>query len=127
MRADKWLWATRFFKTRSQAAHDCAAHKVKRAGDPIKASTSLKIGDRLEIPSLDGTHKRSIEIAELIDKRVKASLAAAAFIDHTPPEVLADAERRRIANREARANRKLGDQGRLTKKKRRDWEDNSFF
>ena len=121
MRADKWLWATRFYKTRSQAAHDCAAHKVKRRGDTIKASTALKEGDQLEVPALDGSHKRSIEV-ELIEKRVKASLASSAFIDHTPPEVLAEAENRRLAKRENRASRKLGDQGRLTKKKRRLWE-----
>jgi len=123
MRADKWLWATRFYKTRSKAAHDCAAHKVKRRGETIKASTSLKEGDRLEVPSLDGSHKRSVEVVELIEKRVKATLASSAFIDHTPPEILAEAETRLLANRENRALRKLGDQGRLTKKKRRLWEE----
>jgi ribosome-associated heat shock protein Hsp15 len=125
MRADKWLWATRFYKTRSNAAHDCAAHTIKRAGKPIKASTALKISDLLEIPSLDGTHKRSIEVLVLIEKRVKASLASAAFIDHTPAEILAEAEVRRLANKENRVGRKLGDQGRLTKKKRRLWEQNN--
>ncbi|MEZ7920374.1 MAG: hypothetical protein QMC24_08610 [Akkermansiaceae bacterium] len=127
MRADKWLWATRFYKTRNNAAHDCAARKIKRAGNPIKASTALKIGDHLVVPSLDGTHKRSIEIVVLIEKRVKASLASSAFIDHTPAEILAEAEVRRLANKENRDNRKLGDQGRLTKKKRRDWQDRDSF
>jgi len=127
MRADKWLWATRFYKTRNNAAHDCAARKIKRAGNPIKASAALKIGDHLVVPSLDGTHKRSIEIVVLIEKRVKASLASSAFIDHTPAEILAEAEVRRLANKENRDNRKLGDQGRLTKKKRRDWQDRDSF
>ena len=91
-------------------------------GKPIKASTALKIGDHLEVPSLDGTHKRTIEVVVLIEKRVKASLASSAFIDHTPAEVLAEAEVRRLANKENRVGRKLGDQGRLTKKKRRLWD-----
>lgn len=131
MRCDKWLWATRCYKTRTQAAHDCAAGKIKRDGKNLKASTALKIGDQLEVPSLDGTHKRTIEVVQLIEKRVKASLAAAAIIDHTPAAILAEAETRRLANREAREHRKLGDQGRLTKKKRRDWDktggDTQFF
>lgn len=131
MRTDKWLWATRLYKTRTQAAHDCAAGKVKRAGKNLKASTALKVGDQLEVPALDGTHKRTIEIVQLIEKRVKGTLAAAAIIDHTPAEILAEAETRRIFNRQARENRKLGDQGRLTKKKRREWDksddDRQFF
>ena len=127
MRTDKWLWATRFYKTRSRAAHDCAAGKVKRAGKNLKASTALKIGDQLEIPSHDGSHKRSIEIVELIEKRVKATLAASTFIDHTPAAIIAEAETRRLVHQENRAARKAGDQGRLTKKKRRDWEDSGFF
>ncbi|MDB4317077.1 hypothetical protein N9911_02305, partial [Akkermansiaceae bacterium] len=65
----------------------------------------------------------SVEVVELIEKRVKAALASSAFIDHTPAKVLAEAETRRLANRENRAFRKLGDQGRLTKKKRRLWEE----
>lgn len=127
MRTDKWLWAVRLYKTRSLAAHDCAAGKVKRDGKNLKASTALKIGDLLEVPSHDGYHKRTIEIVALLEKRVKGILAAEAIIDHTPAEILAEAERRRLAHRENRAIRKTGDQGRLTKKNRRNWEENRYF
>ncbi|MGC6427137.1 MAG: RNA-binding S4 domain-containing protein [Akkermansiaceae bacterium] len=127
MRTDKWLWAVRLYKTRSLAAHDCAAGKVKRGGKNLKASTALKIGDLLEVPSHDGSYKRTVEIVALLEKRVKGSLAAEAVIDHTPAEVLAQAEERRLAHRENRTRRKEGDQGRLTKKNRRNWEKNRYF
>ncbi len=129
MRVDKWLWSVRLYKTRSQASHDCSAGKVKRDGKTLKPSAALKIGDTLEVPSPDNTYKRSIEIVQLIEKRVGAPLAREAYLDHTPAEILAEAERRRLANKENRQRRQEGDQGRLTKRKRRQWEEGggSFF
>lgn len=129
MRIDKWLWAVRLYKTRSRAAHDCSAGKVKREGKNLKPSAALKPGDQLEVPTPDNTYKRTIEVVELLEKRVSAPLAQAAYRDHTPPEILAEAENRRIANKENRRNRREGDQGRLTKQKRRRWEKDggSFF
>jgi ribosome-associated heat shock protein Hsp15 len=129
MRVDKWLWAVRLSKTRSKASHDCSAGKIKRDGNNLKPSTSLKIGDTLEIPSPDNTYKRTVEIVQVIEKRVSAPLAQAAYLDHTPAEVLAEAEKRRLALKENRQLRKEGDQGRLTKRKRRQWEEGegNFF
>ncbi len=127
MRVDKYLWAIRLFKTRSLAAKECTAGKVKRDGKNLKPSTSLKIGDRIEVPATDGSHKREIEVVELLEKRVAAPLARAAYIDHTSAEVLAEAERRRLEKKEARQIRQEGDQGRLTKKKRRLWEGRQSY
>ena len=129
MRVDKWLWSVRLYKTRSQASHDCSAGKVKRNGRTLKPSAALKIGETLEIPSPDNTYKRSIEVVQLIEKRVGAPLAREAYLDHTPGDILAEADRRRIANKENRPRRREGDQGRLTKRKRRQWEEGggSFF
>jgi len=123
MRVDKWLWSVRLYKTRSQASHDCSAGKAKRAGKALKSSASLKIGDTLEVPSPDGTYKRTIEVLQLISKRVSAPLAREAYQDNTPGEILAEAERRRLARKENRQQRREGDQGRLTKRKRRQWEE----
>lgn len=129
MRVDKWLWSVRLYKTRSQASHDCSAGKVKREGKTLKPSTSLKPGDTLEVPAPDNSYKRTIEIVQLLEKRVGAPLAREAYHDHTPAEILAEAERRRLANKENRQRRKEGDQGRLTKRKRRQWEEGggNFF
>ena len=49
LRIDKWLWAARFFKTRSLAALAVSRHKVKWNGDHAKASREVKAGDELEI------------------------------------------------------------------------------
>jgi ribosome-associated heat shock protein Hsp15 len=127
MRVDKWLWSVRLYKTRSQASHDCSAGKVKRNSKPLKPSASLKIGDILDVPSPDNTYKRDIEVVQLIEKRVGAPLAREAYLDHTPAEILVEAERRRLANKENRQSRKEGDQGRLTKRKRRQWEEGGSF
>ena len=129
MRVDKWLWAVRLYKTRSQASHDCSVGKVKRAGKNLKASTALKIGDTLEVSSPDNTYKRRIEVLQLLEKRVGAPLAREAYLDQTPAEILAEAEKRRLAEKAHRQSRKEGDQGRLTKRKRRQWEDHEgkFF
>lgn len=123
MRVDKWLWSVRLYKTRSQASHDCSAGKIKRAGKNLKPSASLKIGDTLEVPSPDNTYKRTVEVVQLLEKRVGAPLAREAYLDKTPAEILAEAERRRLAQKESRQFRKEGDQGRLTKRKRRQWEE----
>ena len=49
MRIDKWLWAARFFKTRSLASTAIASHKIKCNGDHVKPARELKVGDELEI------------------------------------------------------------------------------
>ena len=106
MRVDKWLWSVRLYKTRSQASHDCSAGKIKRAGKALKPSAALKVGDTIEVPSPDGTYKSIIEVIQLIEKRVGAPLAREAYNDNTPAEILAEAERRRLANKENREQRR---------------------
>ena len=56
MRLDKWLWAARFFKTRSQAAEAAEGGKVKLNGAFAKPARELKPGDRL--PSERGNEPR---------------------------------------------------------------------
>ena len=47
MRIDKWLWAARFFKTRSLAQQAVGSGRVKRNGDRVKAALAVKVGDSL--------------------------------------------------------------------------------
>lgn len=119
LRADKWLWATRFFKTRSQASKACEGGKVKRDGDSIKPSTVLKPGDILTIPAHEANYQKRVKVLQIIEKRVSAAIAREAYEDHTDETLRSEA---REAARVERIMRQEGDQGRLTKKRRRDWE-----
>lgn len=110
-RADKWLWATRFFKTRSLAAKTCDLGKVERAGHLVKPATGLKIGDVMEIPFPDGPGVRTIRVKSLIELRVGAPLAQACYEELTDPAI-------HEANRTALQERRDAG-GRPTKKERR--------
>ncbi|MEM9080216.1 MAG: S4 domain-containing protein [Verrucomicrobiota bacterium] len=126
-RLDKWLWAVRIYKTRSQATAACQAGKIKRQNKSLKPSATLQIGDHLDVTTPDNSHVRHLEVLQLLHKRVSASLAREAFADHTSQDILdAVAEKRKI-QREDRLFRQDGDQGRMTKKKRRDWDKHLPF
>ena len=49
LRIDKWLWAARFYKTRSLAAEDIGKHRVQVNGDIAKASREVKAGDTVAV------------------------------------------------------------------------------
>ena len=48
-RLDKWLWAARFFKTRSLACEEIDKGRVQVNGAPAKASREVRVGDTIEI------------------------------------------------------------------------------
>jgi ribosome-associated heat shock protein Hsp15 len=110
VRIDKWLWAARMFKTRSAASTACTAGHVKVAGDSVKASKTVKAGDRIEVVTPGGA--RALEVVALGDRRGPAAFALTLYIDHTPPAPPKE-ERPFEAIREAGA-------GRPTKKEHRD-------
>ncbi|MEO5914195.1 MAG: RNA-binding S4 domain-containing protein [Luteolibacter sp.] len=122
-RADKWLWATRFFKTRGLAAEACANGKVKRNGHPMKSASPVQPGDLLEIPFIEGPGFRLISVKAVIEKRVGAPEAQACYGDLTKPEVYDALKLWLAAKREAT-------KGRPTKRDRREidkihgfWDD----
>lgn len=87
VRADKWLWATRFFKTRGLAGKVCALGKVTRAGHAVKASSLIRPRDTLEIPFPEGPGRRTIFVKELITQRVSAPQAQACYEEQTADSV----------------------------------------
>lgn len=115
MRVDKWLWAVRFYKTRSLATTACLADRVRRRQTALKAGTKIQVGDVLSV-SKDGLI-REIEVVELLEKRVSASLAQQAFVDHTPLQRVLDWQEEKKEQR-AQATR-TRDGGRPSKKERR--------
>ncbi|MCK4578218.1 MAG: RNA-binding S4 domain-containing protein [Candidatus Marinimicrobia bacterium] len=119
VRIDKWLWAARFYKTRSAATAACHSGKVKLNGKSIKPSHTVKVGDLVQVTSRD--FKREIEISGLHDKRVAAAIATTMYIDRTPPEVMEDLKARRAVD-SAFFQRQRGG-GRPTKKDRRQLDE----
>jgi len=112
IRADKWLWATRFFKTRALAGEILGNGNVKRNGHVLKRSSSVQVGDVLEIPFVEGPGLRTISVKGVIDKRVGAPEAQACYEERTKPEVFEVLKNWQIAKAEAA-------KGRPTKKDRR--------
>ncbi|WP_295006993.1 RNA-binding S4 domain-containing protein [uncultured Dechloromonas sp.] len=73
MRIDKWLWAARFFKTRSLATDAVGGGKIKLNGAPTKASRDVRIGDRLDV--FNGETRWEVVVRALSEKRGPASEA----------------------------------------------------
>jgi len=86
VRIDKWLWAARFFKTRSLATDAVGGGKIKLNGAPTKASRDVKIGDRLAV--LNGETRWEIVVRALSEKRGPASEARLLY-EETPDSITA--------------------------------------
>ncbi len=84
MRADKWLWAARFWKTRSQAAGALKDGKVHRGDTKVDPSTPLHVGDTLIARTPGG--RKVIEIKALSEVRGGADAGRLLYTDLTPPE-----------------------------------------
>lgn len=96
VRLDKFLWAVRLCKTRSQAADACRLQRVKISGQEVKPAHPLKIGTVLEIQLEDMT--KTVRVIALLEHRVAAKLLPDYLEDLTPPEVYEEAKRKRIQN-----------------------------
>lgn len=121
MRLDKWLWAARFYKTRSLAAEEVGRQRVEVNGQPAKAARELRVGDTLRLRQ--GAVARTVVVRGLSDMRGPAPVAQALY-EETAESVAAReaaALQRRLAPEPALAI----EQGRPTKRDRRqlaDWD-----
>ena len=82
LRIDKYLWAIRLFKTRSQAADACDKGKVKLNATNVKASKTVNTGDEYDIKT--EARKWVIKVTGLLHKRVAYPEAIQNYIDITP-------------------------------------------
>ncbi len=73
VRIDKWLWAARFFKTRSLATRACELGRIQSNGQPAKPAREVRIGDSLRITNDGGDFE--IEVLLLSEIRGPASVA----------------------------------------------------
>jgi ribosome-associated heat shock protein Hsp15 len=116
-RVDKWLWAVRVFKTRSQATEACKKGHVSIGGLQVKPSREIHPGEVVKVRILQII--RSYKVLALAEKRMSAKLATGFVQDVTPPEeleILEMQKNRRWITRDRGT-------GRPTKKDRRDLED----
>jgi ribosome-associated heat shock protein Hsp15 len=73
VRMDKWLWAARFFKTRSLAARACELGRIESNGQQAKASREVHVGDLLQVKNDGGIFQ--IEVVLLSEMRGPAAVA----------------------------------------------------
>ncbi len=116
MRLDKWLWAVRVYKTRSEASEACRGSAVRLNGTIGKPSSKVRPGD--SIVARTKALNRTLEVRALTEKRIGAPLVDEFLSDLTP-------ESEYTAAQEKRSNARLFShkgKGRPTKKDRRDIE-----
>jgi ribosome-associated heat shock protein Hsp15 len=82
-RVDRWLWAVRLYKTRTDATAACRGGHVEVNDVPAKPATTVRVGDRVAARVHD--RDRVLEVVRIIDKRVGAAVAAECVVDHSPP------------------------------------------
>ena len=73
VRIDKWLWAARFFKTRSLAARACELGRIQSNQQPAKAAREVRVGDMLRVTNDGGEFQ--VEVLLLSDVRGPAAVA----------------------------------------------------
>ena len=123
LRIDKWLWAARFYKTRSLATEEVAKHRVQVNGQDVKPAREIKPGDTLRLRQ--GQIERTVVVQALSAVRGPAPVAQLLYAE-TAESLLARsqaAEQRRPAPEPAQSI----EQGRPTKRDRRQmdrvWHD----
>ncbi len=114
VRIDKWLWAARFFKTRSLATEAVDGGKVKMSGQRVKPAKEVRVGDVVEVHI--GEYVWELRVTALADRRGSTELARGLY-----EESEASHARRqvRIAERKVYVEPAAEMHGRPTKKDRR--------
>ena len=118
LRIDKWLWAARFYKTRSLACEAIDKGRVQVNGVAVKPARELKVGDMVQLRG--GTTLRTVQVLAISDRRGGAPEAALLYTE-TADSIqarLAAAEQRRLAPEPALSLV----HGRPTKRDRREGE-----
>ena len=96
VRLDKWLWAARFFKTRTLAQRACEQNRARVNGQPAKPSRDVRVGDSLQVQTETSTFE--IDVLGLSDTRGPATAAQALYRETEQSKKKRDllAEQRRL-------------------------------
>lgn len=115
VRIDKWLWAARFYKTRSLASRACELGRVASNGQPAKPAREVKVGDLLQVKNESGEFQ--VEVLMLSEMRGPAPVARTLYRETAASQEL----RQKVAEeRKAMPNFETLREGRPSKRERRD-------
>ena len=117
VRLDKWLWAARFFKTRSLASEAIAGGKVQVNGDRAKRARPVQVGDELRVRQ--GPYEFLVVVRALSARRGPATAAAALYEERPESRAARDAMALQLKTLHAAF---VPEKGRPTKRDRRDLE-----
>lgn len=115
VRLDKWLWAARFYKTRSLAAEAIAGGKVQVNGERVKRAKPVQAGDEVRIRQ--GPYEHQILVLALSDRRGPATDAALLYQEKPESRMAREAMALQLKSLHAAF---VPERGRPTKKDRRD-------
>ena len=114
MRIDKWLWAARFFKTRSLAARACELGRIDSKGQPAKPAREVHVGDMLRVKNDGGTF--DVEVLGLSEIRGPAAVAQTLYRE---TEASREARQKLAEERKSMPNFEWEREGKPSKRDRR--------
>lgn len=114
VRLDKWLWAARFFRTRTLAAKACELGRVEAGGQTARSAREVRVGDRLTIQTEGGRFE--VDVLALSDVRGPASVAQTLYRE---TEASREARQRYAEERKAGLHFTPAPAGRPSKRDRR--------
>jgi len=116
VRLDKWLWAARFYRTRSLATQEIALGRIWVNELPAKASRDLRLGDRVTLKRQGG----ALQVDVLATSAIRGPASAARLLYAETAASVAERERRAESRRLAPEPASTIEAGRPTKRERRD-------
>lgn len=114
MRIDKWLWAARFFKTRSLASHACDLGRVESNGQAAKPAREVRVGDLLQVKNEGGGFQ--LEVLLLSEMRGPAAVAQRLYRE---TDASREARMKLVEERKAMPHYEGSREGKPSKKDRR--------
>jgi len=96
VRIDKWLWSTRFYKTRQLAIKAIKSSQISVNGQLVKPATNIKVGDLINIKK--GLYQQEVEVLGLLEKRVSASIAQSLYQETPQSKQAAAILKEQLAN-----------------------------
>jgi ribosome-associated heat shock protein Hsp15 len=115
MRIDKWLWAARFFKTRSLATHACELGRIHSNGQSAKPAREVKVGDLLQVKNEGGEFQ--VEVLILSEVRGPAAVAQTLYRE---TEASRESRQKLAEERKTMPHFEASREGKPSKRDRRD-------